>query len=76
MGDNIETEIKLLVRQISERATQGGGMNRLTYDALSAASAALSSKALAGESRGREEALYSMRARLHACEAEPYVEAA
>jgi hypothetical protein len=76
MTENIEAEVRLLVSQISERATQGGGMDRLTYDALSAASAALSSKAPAGGQQGREEALCAMRARLRACEAEPYGEAA
>lgn len=76
MGENIETEVRLLVRQVAKRAIQGGGMNRLTYDALSAASAALSSKASVGGQQGREEALHAMRARLHACEAEPYGKAA
>jgi hypothetical protein len=76
MGENIEAELRLLVRQISERATQGGGLDRLTYDALRAASVALSSQALAGESQGREATLRAMRARLRACEAEPYVKAA
>lgn len=32
MTENIEAEVRLLVSQISERATQGGGMDRLTYD--------------------------------------------
>jgi hypothetical protein len=76
MGENIEHEVRRLVRQVSERAAQGGGLDRRTYDALRAASAALSSKAPAGESRAREEVLYAMRARLRACEAEPYVKAA
>jgi hypothetical protein len=73
---NIEAELRLLVRQVSERATQGGGMDRLTYDALFAASAALASGAPAGGSQGREEALRAIQARLQACEAEPYVKAA
>jgi hypothetical protein len=76
MSNDIEAELRLLVRQVSERATLGGGMDRLTYDALSAASAALSSMALADERQGREEALYAVRARLRACEAGPYVKAA
>jgi hypothetical protein len=76
MGDNIEAELRLLVQQISERATHGGGMDRLTYDALTAAAAALSSMALAGGRQGREETLHAMRARLRACEAEPCGEAA
>lgn len=76
MGDSIEAELRLLVRQVSERAAQGGGMDRLTYDALRAASVVLSSQAPAGEGRGREQALCAVRARLRACEAEPAVRAA
>jgi hypothetical protein len=76
MSDSIEAELRLLVRQVSERAAQGGGMDRLTYDALTAASAALSSMALADGRQGREEALQAVQARLRACEAESYVKAA
>jgi hypothetical protein len=76
MGENIEAELRLLVQRISGIATQGGGMDRLTYDALRAVSAALSNKALASGRQDREEALHAMRARLRACEAEPYGEAA
>jgi hypothetical protein len=76
MTENIEAEVRLLVSRMSEMAAQGGGMDRLTYDALTAASAALSSKASAVGRQGREEALHAMRARLRACEAEPYGAAA
>jgi len=76
MGENIEAEVRCLVRQVSDRATQAGGMDRRTYDALFAASAALASKSLDGESRGREDALQAMRACLRACEVEPCIEAA
>jgi hypothetical protein len=76
MGDSIEAEVRLLVWQISERAAQGGGMDRLTYDTLFAASAALSSKLATGESQGHEDALHAIRARLHTCGAEPYAKAA
>jgi hypothetical protein len=76
MDENIEAELRLLVQRISERAPQAGGMDRLTYDALTAASAALSAGAHASEREGREEALYAMRTRLRACEAEPFVKAA
>jgi hypothetical protein len=76
IGGSIEAELRLLVRQVSERAVQGGGLDRRTYDALRAASAALSSKAPTSDDRGREEAFHGMQARLCACEAEPYVEAA
>jgi hypothetical protein len=51
-------------------------MDRLTYDTLTAASAALSALAHAGERQGQEEALSAMRARLRTCEAEPYGKAA
>jgi len=76
MSENIETEVRLLVRQVSEQAAQGGGMDQLTYDTLFAAAAALSSKLAAGESQGDEEALYAIRTRLRACGAEPYAQAA
>ena len=76
MSANIETEVRLLVQQVRKRATQGGGMDRLTYDTLFAAAAALSNKLAAGESLAREEALHAIRARLRACGAEPYTEAA
>jgi hypothetical protein len=52
VSENIEAEVKLLIRQVSEQVTQCGGMNRQTYDALSAASATLSSEALASGRRG------------------------
>ena len=68
MGENIGAELRLLVRQISEQAAQGGGMDGQTYDALIAAMAVLSSQALAGMSQGREDVLQGMRARLHACQ--------
>jgi hypothetical protein len=51
-------------------------MDRLTYDALTAAMAALSSQALTGGRQGREEALQAVQARLRACEVEPYFKAA
>ncbi|MCJ2051831.1 hypothetical protein [Methylobacterium sp. J-070] len=76
MSKNIEAEVRLLVQRVAERATQGGGLDRETYDALTAASAALSALALAVEHEGREEALRTMLARLRACEAEPYDKAA
>lgn len=76
MSENIEAALRLLVQQISERAQQAGGMDRLTYDALRAASVALSSLALAGGLQGQDEALHAIRARLHACEDEPSAKAA
>jgi hypothetical protein len=76
MGENIEHEVRRLIWQVSERAAQGGGMDRLTYDALTAASLALSSKAVAGGHQGREKALQAVQARLCACEVESYVRAA
>jgi hypothetical protein len=66
MGENTEADVRLLVRQVAERALQGGGMNRQTYDALSEASAALAISTSAGES-GRD-ALREALARLRACE--------
>lgn len=41
-------------------------MDRLIYDTLFAAAAALSNKLAAGESLAREEALHAIRARLRA----------
>lgn len=76
MSASIEAELRLLVRQVSKRATLGGGMDRLTYDALTAASVALAGKALVGESLSRKEALCAAQVRLRACEAQSYVEAA
>jgi hypothetical protein len=76
MNENIEAELRLLVRQVSERATRGGGLDRLTYEALTAASVVLSSQAPAGEGRGREEALCAAQARLRACEVGRCVKAA
>ena len=76
MTENIEAEVRLLVSKVSEMATQGGGLDRRTYEALTAASAVLSSKVSSGESQGREEALCAVQARLRACEVEPFVEAA
>jgi hypothetical protein len=76
VDENIEAELRLLVQRISGMATQGGGMDRPTYDALRAASMALSSNPSAGRQQGPEEALHAMRARLRACEAEPYGKAA
>ena len=70
MSENIEAEVRLLVRQVTERATQGGGMDRSTYDTLSAASAALSSEGLADGLQGRDEALHGTRKRLRACSSE------
>ncbi len=76
MGESIEAELRLLVQEVSERATQGGGLDQLTYDALRAASAALTSHGPAGEHRDQIETLRTMRERLRACEAEPFVKAA
>jgi hypothetical protein len=76
MDASIEAELRFLVRHISKRAAQGGGLDGQTYDALREASAALSSKPPTGESEGREEALHAMRARLRACEAGLHVKAA
>lgn len=76
MSENIEAELRLLVRQVSERAAQGGGMDRLTYDALTAASAVLSRMPLTGVRQGREEALQAVQARLRACEVEHHGKAA
>ncbi|MGH1575572.1 hypothetical protein ACRAWG_39345 (plasmid) [Methylobacterium sp. P31] len=76
MGENIEHEVRCLVRQVSEQAAQGGGLDRLTYDTLTAASAALSIVARGGGHEGREEALRAMRMRLRACEAGNHVKAA
>jgi len=76
MSENIEAEVRLLVQQVAERATQCGGLDRETYDALTAASAALSALARAVEHEGREEALRTMLARLRACEVETYDKAA
>ncbi len=76
MSENIEAELKLLVRQISERATQGGGMDRETYEALTAASVALSAPDHGGGSQGHGTALLAAQARLRACAAETYVRAA
>ncbi|MGT2482168.1 hypothetical protein ACU4GR_32610 (plasmid) [Methylobacterium oryzae CBMB20] len=76
MSASIEAELRLLVRQVSERATLAGGMDRQAYDALIAANAVLSSMALADRRQGREEALLAVQERLRACEAEPYVRAA
>ncbi|MDN3571893.1 hypothetical protein [Methylobacterium longum] len=76
MGDDIEAEVRRLVQRIAERATQGGGLERETYDALTAASAALSALARAFEREGHEETLRAMLARLRACEAEPFIKAA
>lgn len=76
MGASIEAELRLLVQEVSERATLGGGLDRPTYDALRAASVALSSQVLAGPNRDQLEALWAMRERLRACEVGPYVKAA
>jgi hypothetical protein len=76
MSESIEAELRILIRQVSERAAQGGGMDRSTYEALTAASAALSALARAVEPEGREEALQAAQARLRACQAEPDVKAA
>ncbi|MDP4002702.1 hypothetical protein [Methylobacterium sp. NEAU K] len=72
MDENVETEVRRLVRRVSEKAMQGGGMDRLTYETLSEATAALMSNALAGERQGRGEALYAMRERLRACGSETH----
>lgn len=76
MGENIEAELRRLVQHLSERATRAGGMDRLTYDALRAASAALSSLALAEEHQDQEEALRALRACLHAREGKSDAKAA
>ncbi|MGH1588684.1 hypothetical protein ACRBEV_10335 [Methylobacterium phyllosphaerae] len=76
MSENIEAEVRLLVQRVAERATQGGGLDRETYDVLTAASAALAALACAIEHEGREEVFRTMLARLRACEAEPYDKAA
>lgn len=76
MSKSIEAELRLLVRQASERATLAGGMDRQAYEALMAANAVLSSMALADRRQGREEALLAVQARLRACEAEAAVKAA
>lgn len=76
MDENIEAEVRLLVRQVSERATQGGGMDHRTYEVLIAAAEALSALVLTGESEGREEALRAVQVRLNACRAEDYDKAA
>lgn len=74
MVENIEADVRLLVRQVAERALQGGGMDRATYDALSAASTALSALTRAGEPQA--PALQDVQARLRACEATAVVRAA
>lgn len=71
MAESTESALRLLIRQVSERALQGGGMDRQIYDALSEASAALASPAVAG--RIREDALRAVQARLCACEPAPIV---
>lgn len=76
MSENIEAELKLLVSQISERATQGGGMDRETYETMTAASVALSTPVHGGERQGHGNALLAAQARLRACAAETYVRAA
>ena len=74
MAESTESALRLLVRQVSERAIQGGGMDRQIYDALSEASAALASLTVAGNLR--EDALRAVQARLCACGAAPIVTAA
>lgn len=74
MIENTEADVRLLVRQIADRARLGGGMDRQTYDVLSDASAALAGFRFAGE--GGQDALMAVRARLRACEPAPVVKAA
>jgi hypothetical protein len=58
-----EVEIRVLIREVSARAARGGGMDRETYDALSAASALLADLAF----RPGESELALVRDRLTAC---------
>ena len=64
MGEGIEGEVRLLVRQISDKATLGGGLDRQAYDASIAASTALAARDRTGAQQGREAMPQAMRVRL------------
>lgn len=72
MGKVTEGEIRALIRHIAAEAARGGGMDRETYDALSAANAILTDAA----SGGREGDLTIVRDRLQACGTAPLARAA
>lgn len=67
MSNEIEAEVRRLLRELSKAAALSGGMDRATYDALVAASALMSGSALPDDQLARSVALSAARARLTAC---------